>query len=568
MVLSEFVGAFAGGSSVNIIIRAIDEFSGVFSKANKQTAALGTAITAFGVLGAGAIAMVVNQAAKFEQTQTAFTTMLGSEEKALKTLKELTDFAARTPFTIPGVEKAAKQLLAVGFEAEELIPTLKSVGDVASGLGVGEEGLERLILNLGQVKTQGKLTGRELRDFAVNGVPLLDELAKSMGKTKEEISEMVSKGEIGFNDVADAFNNMSGEGGKFFNLMDAQSKTFLGQISNITDSFIKIARIMGDVFLPAAKLVAEQLQKLIGFMEEHPKLTEFAAVLLGVATAAFLIIGPIVFLIAILPLLIGGFGALSTVSLPLIGTILLIGLAIVSIIALFLWWEEVILWVGKVLIGAAGVIDKYAHIIKDSFIISFTYMGNVIKNIWNGIVSIIEGAINVIIDKINNLIEWANENVPFFNIPLVPDMDLSGFKAELTDMNKLMDDLAKQREEREKDFNAASDVALKRLQDKYGQEQKITEEIGKQSEETKKLTELQQKAIDAGLKFVPKTGDVFNPKSFSKSEFESDFAYEQAKLIAQSSNEKFIINIETVQGLDPEEISKALSNELSKKISL
>jgi len=407
----------AGGASVAIVISAIDNFSGVFENVNKGMLAMGTAVTAFGVAGAGAIASVTKKAGEFEQTRTAFTTLLGSEEKALSTLKELTDFAAKTPFTIPGVEKGARMLLAVGFEAEELIPTLKSVGDVAGGLGLGEEGLTRLILNLGQVKTQGKLTGRELRDFAVSGVPLIDSLATEFGVTKEEISDMVSKGEIGFDSVMKAFNGMSGEGGKFFNLMEAQSKTFLGQMSNIEDSFIKIARTMGEEFLPIVKVVAQEMQKLIGFFQEHPVIAKWTAIILGLTTALALFIGPLLILVALLPALSAGFALLSGAMLPITLVIVGIAAAITGIILLIKNWDRVV----------------------NALTNTWIFFRNTTVKVWNSIVEIIEDSINKAINYINSFIKAVNAVVPErFQISLIPDIDLGGLKGTLKPYEKFL----------------------------------------------------------------------------------------------------------------------------------
>ncbi len=74
--------------------------------------------------------------------------MLGSAEKADKLLRELSDFSKKTPFELVGIRENAKQLLAMGVAQENIIPTLKALGDVASGLSVP---LERLTLAYGQV---------------------------------------------------------------------------------------------------------------------------------------------------------------------------------------------------------------------------------------------------------------------------------------------------------------------------------------------------------------------------------------------------------------------------------
>lgn len=240
---------------LNVILSAedrakkkLEQFKKLLGKAGIAAAIAATGIAMY-KLGKASL----KAAADFEQTEIAFTTLLGSAEEAGKFLRELADFAAKTPFTIQGVEKSARQLLAVGFNAEEILPALKSLGDVASGLGLGEEGLQRLILNLGQVKTQAKLTGRELRDFAVAGVPILDELAKNLGKTVVEIRDMISAGEIGSKDVIKAFNTMSSEGGKFANLMDKQSKSLNGMISNLADQWNLFLRKQGKHLLGWAK---------------------------------------------------------------------------------------------------------------------------------------------------------------------------------------------------------------------------------------------------------------------------------------------------------------------------
>lgn len=100
--------------------------------------------------------------------------------------------------------------------------------------------MSRLAMNYGQVITQGKLTSRELKDFLVNGVPLLDELAKNAGKSKEEIQNMISSGQISANDVTKAFETMTSEGGKFADMMATQSSTLSGQWSNFQDQLSQI----------------------------------------------------------------------------------------------------------------------------------------------------------------------------------------------------------------------------------------------------------------------------------------------------------------------------------------
>ena len=223
-------------------------------------------VAAVAVAGIGtAFGVFLREAGRFEQSQIAFTTMLGSAEAAQKMLEQLANFAAKTPFTLPGVEASAKQLLAVGVESEKIIPTLKALGDVSAGLSVP---MERLVLNFGQVLAQGKLTGRELRDFAVAGVPIRDVLAKNLGVTTKEITEMVSAGKIGFAEVEQAFISMTSEGGRFNNLMINQSKSLFGLLSNTADALIIMARGIGQEVLPEAKQLVKQFMEFIDANKE------------------------------------------------------------------------------------------------------------------------------------------------------------------------------------------------------------------------------------------------------------------------------------------------------------
>lgn len=191
--------------------------------------------------GAGLVNQIIKVRSEFQQLEISFQTMLGNKEKADKLMQEVIQFAATTPFELTNLASATKQLLAFGVASEDVMGIMKSMGDVSAGLGVP---IERLILNFGQVKNMGKLGGRELRDFAVAGVPLLGELAKNLGKTEEAITAMVSAGKIGYEDVKKAFESMSGAGGRFDDLMAKQSKTMTGQISNLKDS---VARMFDEI---------------------------------------------------------------------------------------------------------------------------------------------------------------------------------------------------------------------------------------------------------------------------------------------------------------------------------
>jgi tape measure domain-containing protein len=193
-------------------------------------------------------------------------------------MEDLSEFAMQSSFDLPDVVSNAKQLMGMGIELENVIPTMKMLGDTAAGLGVP---LQRLALNFGQVKSQGKLTGRELRDFAISGVPLLETLANSMGKTKQEITAMVSESKIGFSDVRNAFIAMTSEGGKFNNLMQRTvNETLLGKWSNFKDVLFRVKSEFGKGLLPVATNALQSIIDQYSTLQTETRLTEEGTLLL------------------------------------------------------------------------------------------------------------------------------------------------------------------------------------------------------------------------------------------------------------------------------------------------
>ncbi|AQY21334.1 tape measure protein [Riemerella anatipestifer] len=186
---------------------------------------------------------LINVRGEFQKTEIAFTTMLKSKEKANELMGQMVDLAAKTPFSLQEVSAGAKQLLAFQVPANEVVDTLTRMGNIAAGLGVP---MSRINLVYGQVMAKGKLMGDDLRQFTEAGIPMVGELAKKFGKTTAEISTMVSEGRIGFNDVKEVLFSLTNEGGLFFNLMEEQSKTLSGKISNLGNAFDQMLNKIGE----------------------------------------------------------------------------------------------------------------------------------------------------------------------------------------------------------------------------------------------------------------------------------------------------------------------------------
>lgn len=208
---------------------------------------------------------------QFQQLEVAFTTLLGGQEKSAALMSQLVETAAKTPFDLKGVADGARQLLAYGFAAEDVNETLIRLGNVAAGLGLP---LERLTFLYGTTAVQGRLYARDMLQFQSSGIPVLQGLADMYGKTTSEINDMVTAGKIGFEDVRKVIEQMTNEGGKFYNLMENQSKTITGQISNLGDAldmmFNNIGQanegIISDV-ISGATYIVENYEKVLNILK-------------------------------------------------------------------------------------------------------------------------------------------------------------------------------------------------------------------------------------------------------------------------------------------------------------
>lgn len=188
---------------------------------------------------ASAIATVRGE---YQQLEIAFETMLGSKSQADALMAQLIDTAATTPFEMKEIAEASKMLLAYGMAADEVNGTLIRLGDIAAGLSIP---IKDLAFLYGTTMVQGRLYTQDLNQFLGRGIPLADELAKQFGKNKSEVKKLVEEGKIGFPEVQKAIEALTNEGSKFGGLMEAQSKTIKGQLSNIEDAWEQMMNEIG-----------------------------------------------------------------------------------------------------------------------------------------------------------------------------------------------------------------------------------------------------------------------------------------------------------------------------------
>lgn len=269
--------------------------SSVITDSDRMDAAMRRIATTLGQIGVGAslvglVKQIAQTRGEFQQLEVAFTTLLQSKEKADALMAQMVELAAKTPFDLQGVASGARQLLAYGFAAEDVTDVLTRLGNVAAGLGLN---LQDLTWLYGTTAVQGRLYTRDVMQFQSRGIDLAGELATMLGKTRAEISQMVTEGKIGFPEVQKAIENMTNEGGKFYNLMQEQSKTITGLISNLGDA---IDVMFNDIGKSQEGVITDVLKGTISLVENYQKVLDiliplvsaygaYKAALIGIAAA-------------------------------------------------------------------------------------------------------------------------------------------------------------------------------------------------------------------------------------------------------------------------------------------
>ena len=238
-------------------IKEADKSTKFFSTTlGKLTGALGIGLLIKGVKDF--TKSIVQSAGQMEQYEIAFEVMLGSAEKAKNLLKDLKEFAATTPFEFNEITKATQTMIGMGIEAEKVIDTARTLGNIAAGTG---KQFGNLAYVFAEIKANARLTGNELRQLS--GIPLVETIGKEIGATAQEVRKLVELGKVGFTDVEKALTSLANT--KYANLMDRQNKTVLGQFSNLQDVIDETKRKLGK---PLSNIVKSTTGQIIGYLEK------------------------------------------------------------------------------------------------------------------------------------------------------------------------------------------------------------------------------------------------------------------------------------------------------------
>lgn len=234
----------------------INQAIGALNRLSEQAAArTRMMVQTLGALaGAGSVTAGVmksiNLAADWETMNVSFKVLLGNAQNARTVMESLRKFSDVTPYQMPEVAGAAKQMVAFGVAQKDIIPTMRMIGDLASGLNVPLGELTEIV---GRAMVRGTLYTRQIMELQGRGIPIIHELAKQFGVADTEVMNLVSSGKVLSSNMMEALRNMTAKGGQFYGMMKQQSQTWAGLMTTVQDALEGVFRNFGTPIMEALK---------------------------------------------------------------------------------------------------------------------------------------------------------------------------------------------------------------------------------------------------------------------------------------------------------------------------
>lgn len=244
------------------------------ARMRKQTAGLGASMGRLGkMMGTAGLLIgvvrlgssIVKLGADMEQTKVSFETMLGSRERANKLVSQINEFANVTPFQNDQLFENAKLLLNFGMTGEKVIPTMKMLGDISGG---NAQKMQSLTLAYSQARSAGKLMGQDLLQMINAGFNPLQEISRTTGESMASLKKKMAAGRISVQQLDGAFRSATSEGGRFYKMMEKQSKTLAGRWSTLMGKIKMIGIGIGSKLLP---ILGKAIDFVSKFMESAKK---------------------------------------------------------------------------------------------------------------------------------------------------------------------------------------------------------------------------------------------------------------------------------------------------------
>lgn len=250
------------------------------SKMNSLTSKLGSLAAGIGV---GALAKeMVTTGAQFDSYKARLETMLGSSLAANNAFNQIKEDAAKTPFDVGSLTQANAMLISAGSTADDARSMVMGLGNAIAATGGGSDELNRMAVNLQQIKTLGKASALDVKQFAFAGIPIYQMLAKTMGKTVDEVRSM----DVTYEQLASSFGKAAEKGGMFYNGLAKQSAAVGGQISNLKDQFTNTLVDFYESAKPMITSIISLLSKMLQWVQRNKETVILIGKIVAIVGAA------------------------------------------------------------------------------------------------------------------------------------------------------------------------------------------------------------------------------------------------------------------------------------------
>lgn len=185
---------------------------------------------------------VISIRSEMESLQTSFKTLAG-EQVGGELFEQIKEYELHTPMIMRDLASGAQTMLAFNIPAQDVMQHLKAIGDISMG---DSEKFKSLTLAFSQMSATGKLMGQDLLQMINAGFNPLQVISEQTGKSIGQLKEEMEKGAISTKMVQDAFHAAASEGAQFNGMLEAQSKTLKGAISNLEGAWQYMLNDIGE----------------------------------------------------------------------------------------------------------------------------------------------------------------------------------------------------------------------------------------------------------------------------------------------------------------------------------